>query len=468
MRSLICISTWKQRLLSATAQTSSVNDPVTDLLEYWLPLTTASRSEMDRLTVRQRHDQLVDLLSSLGVSMQKEEELIRAIRSNEACRRLATLAMRPFRQSISSTRDSSSSKNNSFMTNVLLDAPDLELPPKLAKIWPKLLLLPIEKEDEKKEKLHDEILYEISMIVPAFREKGSDIVQKLEKARWNAKNPLQIEVIIVDAGKCTELEAHINELRTNKDEGGFGKLRLVTFTLGGGRGPCLNFGAKNACGRILTFCHSDTALPNAWDSKIIFTLFPPVSSSSSSLLSNSCAFSFGIDTSIEGLSSGGGRYPPGIKAVETTANLRTHMYSLPYGDQVLSIPSAIFNYIGGFPDQCLMEDYELVGLLRRRAALLPKFLSHFHSSARQNISLPYPNSEIYPKKEQLAIIGGDPALCSPRRWQKFGVLYVTFMNSKFVNLYAGGLSPDGLFQLYYGGAAPQREHRLSPWEVDLI
>ena len=42
------------------------------------------------------------------------------------------------------------------------------------------------------------------------------------------------------------------------------------------------------------------------------------------------------------------------------------------------------------------------------------------------------------------------------------------MNSKFVNLYAGGLSPDDLFRLYYGGSSPHRENEKSPWENDSL
>jgi len=94
-----------------------------------------------------------------------------------------------------------------------------------------------------------------------------------------------------------------------------------------------------------------------------------------------------------------------------------------------------------------MEDYELVALLRKRASLLPKLGVE--------------------ETEKLTIIGGDPALCSPRRWQKFGVLYVTFMNSKFVNLYAGGMGPNELYTKYYGTVAPERAKQLSPWELEL-
>ena len=93
-----------------------------------------------------------------------------------------------------------------------------------------------------------------------------------------------------------------------------------------------------------------------------------------------------------------------------------------------------------------MEDYELVAILRKRAALLPKL-----SSGKF-------------EEEELKIISGEPALCSPRRWQKFGVLYVTFMNSYLVNLYASGMGPDELFRLYYGQNLSKRKSSLSPWE----
>lgn len=75
-----------------------------------------------------------------------------------------------------------------------------------------------------------------------------------------------------------------------------------------------------------------------------------------------------------------------------------------------------------------MEDYELVSLLRQRVAVG----SHYGIS------------------EALEIIPGAPALCSPRRWQKYGVFFVTWTNSSLVNLYARGVVPERIYELYYG------------------
>ena len=71
--------------------------------------------------------------------------------------------------------------------------------------------------------------------------------------------------------------------------------------------------------------------------------------------------------------------------------------------------------------------------------------------------------------EELVILNQpSTTLCSPRRWQKFGVLYVTWTNSKCVNLYSRGMTPDDLFQLYYGQPPPKRAHpNSSPWEIEL-
>jgi glycosyltransferase involved in cell wall biosynthesis len=340
------------------------------------------------------------------------------------------------------------------------------------------------RDDDDDDEDDDPPYYRISLIVPAYHERGAHLRAKLSRALEMARCPGGVEVVIVDAGGCDDLEVLLAPPAGGVGGGGgddddgdrrsWGRLSVFVHATGGGRGPCLNYGASVASGRILTFCHSDTTLPRHWDDGIASVLDHDGIASDDDLIAsnatraNSCAFSFGIDTSPEGLSmpfveDGRPSYapadhrppycPPGIRAVEATANLRTHLYSLPYGDQVLSLHACVFDFLGGFPDQCLMEDYELVSLLRRRAALfaVPR--------------TPGGN----PAREGLAIIPGDPALCSPRRWQKFGVLYVTYMNSRFVNLYAGTrrMGPDELFRLYYGKDPPTRVAVDSPWEVEL-
>lgn len=375
-------------------------------LVCWLELTTASRAEKGAKA--DRYQQFVEYLKQTSGKMSSwtGEEILQIIRSSDVARRLVSLALRP-------------TEENSSIGDSL----------HLKQIWSQLLQLPPPDDAGR-------FSFDISVILPAYRERGTDVRFKLMRALNACKDPARVEIIVVDAGECIDLQKNVQDMSVV-----WGSLKVIPFTSGGGRGPCLNYGASQASGRIFSFVHSDTTLPSHWDRKIVHAL----DAKPCGVRANSCAFSFGIDTSLEGLN--GGPYPPGIKAVETTANWRTQMYSLPYGDQTLSVPAVVFRYLGGFPDQCLMEDYELISLLRRRAALLSKF----------GIK----------ERERLVIIGGTPAYCSPRRWQKFGVLYVTFMNSKVVNLYAGGMDPDSLFMKYYGRPSPGRTSELAPWEVEL-
>mmetsp|Transcript_30039 Transcript_30039/g.45554 ORF Transcript_30039/g.45554 Transcript_30039/m.45554 type:complete len:458 (+) Transcript_30039:174-1547(+) len=381
-----------------------------------LELTTSSRSEQTRFTIHQRCHQLVNYLQKLsGKNNWSNDEIVQMIHENGIARRLASLIMVTGGKTAHQVRGSS--------PQIAL-VEHSTLMKQLRTVWPQLLQLPSRGNPE-------EYGYEISVIMPAYNENGIEVQKKLSKALERCRYPRQVEIILVDAGKCTGLSEY-------QQSSGWGNVRILSFTLGGGRGPCLNFGAAHAKGRFLSFVHSDTVLPPDWD----FNIIEALESRKKSYRANSCAFSFGIDTTLDGLN--GGPFPPGIKAIETTANWRTRLYSLPYGDQVLSLPAVIFNYIGGFPDQCLMEDYEIISLLRRRAALLKS-----------------------QEKERILIIGGHPAYCSPRRWQKHGVLYVTFTNSRLVNLYARHtITPDVLFEHYYKAPPPCRDV-LAPWEIDL-
>jgi hypothetical protein len=386
----------------------------------WLPLTTCSRREISEYSNMERYQQLVQVLEEVQVSTKKsvealtDDELVQAIQSSEILRRLTSLALRP-------TSPSSETHPTS-----------LELGRRLVSLWPRLLQIP---------KDTSTYPYPISLIVPAFKEEGPKLVAKLEHALQTCQHPNQVQLVLINAGHCSNMQEAMEQISQQQ---AWAKIDIVHFTTGGGRGPCLNLGASHAKGRIYTFLHSDTHLPSAWDVSILRAFTAPQSSSSSSS-TIACAFSFGIDKPNVNDVNNHDYCPPGIEAVETTANLRTHWYHLPYGDQCLSVPQFVYQYVGGFPDQCLMEDYELIGLLRKRVALLCKFGL---------------------QEEQLQILS-DKALCSPRRWQRFGVLFVTFTNSKCVSLYASGMTPDNLFRLYYGQLPPARTNDASPWECDM-
>jgi hypothetical protein len=258
-------------------------------------------------------------------------------------------------------------------------------------IWSELLPLPSIKlldASAATADAHGKRSWKHSLILPAYRERGQTIVHTLQCALESCRDPANIQVVVVDAGHCTDLEA-IDKLPTisdshsssngngihgsNSSNHQWGEIKLV-HTSGGGRGPTLNYGADCTNGTILTFLHSDVILPADWDAKIQATLVPSSSrdQSSSSSVVHACAFSFGTNLSVQGLEGMG--FPWGIQAVHFTVGLRTSRLKLPYGDNVISIPTTYFKYIGGFPNQPIMEDYSLMDLLRTRAKVLPETL----------------------------------------------------------------------------------------------
>jgi glycosyltransferase involved in cell wall biosynthesis len=562
---------------TAAARPKTSPSSSTLLLPCWLPLTTYSRSEVDRATPQERLQQLANLLQELSAANTTQEaeaksahkkqprtvatkrqqqgeettlasssssyltwndqQLITIMRGSVVLRRLASLAMRP-----STVRDAhvgtSGSSTTASQCDASASASALRL--QLVRIWPALLRLPPEQDDDD----HEQYSFEISLVIACFRERPSDVRLKLRHALNMARCPLKIQVVLVDAGgngssdngtktcglqqvaseetmRCngsssssSSSSKHGADRGTGSNSHGsdfstttpttttsavhqhcWGSIKIVDFCeRQQGRGPALNAGAAHSTGRILAFLHSDTKLPVDWDVKLrdAFhsdgsndgTCTPNDNNNSSRprcrLRANAAAFGFGID--MNGLnkhhrctiddydydddSHYDSYYPPGLRAVQMTANLRCQLWSLPYGDQCLCLPRRIFNHMGGYPHQCFMEDYELISLLRRRQALVHTFFCNpgeSSSSTATTTTIMAPTLE----PEALKIIPGPSALCSPRRWQRLGVLYVTYMNSLLVNSYhAHDLTPQDLYKRYYGHAL-NGWHDLAPWELEL-
>ena len=443
------------------------------------------------------------------------EMLIRLVRTNEAARRLASLLLGedPVDGDITAISSTESGVADAATTKIKNggskekwlgrlsseEAGAGAVIQALRKIWPRLLELPAQENHSNSNAEN----ITISIIVPSFREEGEKLAAKLQASLEHAIEPHRIEIIVVHVVEryqnqkteykrpCDNLSPFAKALRDQfeptvedrrKNEATVSrspKLRILEYHGGGGRGPCLNYGANHANGSIVTFLHADTRLATyGWDKAISSAL---EENGSGRPRTTCCAFSFAIDTSPEALTvrwkdaNDCGKdeslvcskesnhnqlyHPPGLRAIEVTANLRCKFFSLPYGDQCLSLPTDVFRYIGGYPDQCLMEDYEVIRLLRMRSAA-----SLGWSSSR---SLdPYSGQ----RQEIIEILSDYKAICSPRRWQHYGVLYVTYTNSYCVKLYNNGnLTPDELFCRYYKTATPpnRMNGEMSSWERGL-
>ena len=116
------------------------------------------------------------------------------------------------------------------------------------------------------------------------------------------------------------------------------------------RGGQLRRGAEAAQGDWLLFLHADTVLPTGW-ADIVLAHLPT---------GRPGHFRLKFDTS-----------GPVAAMVAGWANLRSRLFHLPYGDQVLLILRADYDATGGYPDQPLMEDVAIARKLGRRLTILP-------------------------------------------------------------------------------------------------
>jgi rSAM/selenodomain-associated transferase 2 len=131
-----------------------------------------------------------------------------------------------------------------------------------------------------------------------------------------------------------------------------------------GRAAQMNTGADVATGEVLLFLHADTLLPDDAFSAIEHTL------KAQEVIGGAFRICFNCD-----------QWP--YRLVAFTTNLRSRIRKIFTGDQAYFVRSVSFKAIGGFPDQPLMEDLEIITRLRKigKVVLLPQYVT---TSARRH------------------------------------------------------------------------------------
>jgi len=171
----------------------------------------------------------------------------------------------------------------------------------------------------------------LSIVVPAWRE-AIGIVPTLQ-----ALAPLRArgaEILVADGGSD---DGTADAARPWAD-------RVLTAPRG--RARQMNAGAAVARSDVLLFLHADTRLPPDADRLIARAL--------------DAGAGWGrFDVRIDGRS----RWLPMVAAL---MNLRSRLSGIATGDQAMFVRRPLFEAVGGFPDQPLMEDIELSARLRRR------------------------------------------------------------------------------------------------------
>jgi rSAM/selenodomain-associated transferase 2/rSAM/selenodomain-associated transferase 1 len=173
----------------------------------------------------------------------------------------------------------------------------------------------------------------LSVIVPALDE-ACGIVATLAPLQ-----PLRAaghEVIVVDGGSADATMALAAPLADR------------AFVAPRGRAAQMNAGAATATGDILLFLHADSRLPATGVPAILDDL-------------RRSGRRWGrFDVTIAGR-------PRVLRLVAGMMNLRSRLTGIATGDQGIFVERALFDAVGGYPDQPLMEDIELSKRLKRAA-----------------------------------------------------------------------------------------------------
>ena len=235
-------------------------------------------------------------------------------------------------------------------------------------------------------------LESVSVIIPALNESSV-----LDSTLHAVRQGKPLEILVVDGGSG-DLTADIAR-----------KAGATVLHSKAGRARQMNAGAAKASGGALLFLHADTLLAPEWASEVRRILRDRTNAAG--------AFAFRVAENFRG---------KGI--LERAVNWRSRRLQRPYGDQGLFLRRALFEELGGFANLPIMEDYELVGRLRRHGKIVSSPLS---------------------------------ATTSGRRWKRLGLLGVTLRNQLMIAGFRLGVAPETLACFYRGDTHWFTCHRRS-------
>jgi len=173
----------------------------------------------------------------------------------------------------------------------------------------------------------------LSIVIPALNEADHIEATLLALASARARGT---EVIVVDGGssdRTTAIAAPLADLVVNAARG---------------RATQMNAGAAAASGDVLLFLHADSLAPDGVDRAVL-----------ASVAGRMLAWGR-FDVEIAGSL-------PLLRLVAASMNLRSRLTGIATGDQGLFVTRTLFDRIGGYPVQPLMEDIAFSRSARRIA-----------------------------------------------------------------------------------------------------
>ena len=231
----------------------------------------------------------------------------------------------------------------------------------------------------------------LSIIIPLLNE--ADNLPELI-AHIASLDPAPQQVILVDGGSVDGSVAIAKSVLKSTEIAQLAiDWHIIESTVG--RAQQMNAGAMLATGDVLLFLHADTELPADAIDNVQQAI---------------AQYDWGrFDVRLDSCE-------PLLKIVGFVINKRSRLMSIATGDQAIFIKKSIFEQIGGYPDQPLMEDIELCKRLKKFAR--PACLK-------------------------------SKVITSARRWQQYGTWRTIFLMWQLRFDYWRGVSPNVLKQRYY-------------------
>mgnify|MGYP003614223904 CR=1 FL=1 len=180
----------------------------------------------------------------------------------------------------------------------------------------------------------------VSIIIPILNE--ADNLLHLF-ANISSLTPSPQQIILVDGGSNDNsigiMQSHSKESKADYNS----SIDWQTTDAKAGRARQMNAGAALATGDVLLFLHADTQLP-----------IQAIAHIQTAMLDKEWGrFDVQLDSR-----------QPMLWLVSIMINLRSRLSNIATGDQAIFISHSLFEQIGGYPNQALMEDIELCKRLK--------------------------------------------------------------------------------------------------------